>query len=123
MNISPLANSPAAIFTTPAVHSSASATAGSAAVGSAVEEKARSADAKTNADSQAVEAAAKSVENFVQGMARNLHFTIDPDVGATVVRVIDTSTNEVIRQIPSEEMLAIAKAIDNIKGLFIQQQA
>ena len=32
-------------------------------------------------------------------------------------------TEELIRQIPSEEMLALAKALDTMKGLLIQQKA
>lgn len=70
-----------------------------------------------------VEAAAKAIQEFVKPMAQNLQFTVDPDLGATVIRVVDTATNEVIRQIPSEEMLQIAKAINSIQGLLIKQQA
>jgi len=40
-----------------------------------------------------------------------------------VVRIIDRATKEVIRQMPSEEMLSIAKALDSIKGLFVTQTA
>ena len=32
-------------------------------------------------------------------------------------------TNEVIRQIPSEEMLEIAKALDRLQGLLVKQKA
>jgi len=45
------------------------------------------------------------------------------DTGQLVVKIIDRTTQEVIRQMPSEEMLAIAKALDSIKGLFVQQTA
>ena len=37
--------------------------------------------------------------------------------------MVDKATKEVIRQIPSEEMIAMAKALDSIKGLFVKQQA
>ena len=40
-----------------------------------------------------------------------------------MVKVVDQSTKEVIRQIPSEEMLAIAKALDSLKGLLVRQTA
>ena len=52
-----------------------------------------------------------------------LQFSLDKDSGKTVVKVMDTDTNEVIRQIPSEEVLAISKAVDKLKGLLIKQQA
>lgn len=119
MNISSLANSSAAVFATAGGSSSAQAVAQMPVAGTQVD----AVDANSKADSGSLEAAVDSVQNFVHGMARNLLFSIDPEVGRTVIRVIDTSTNEVIRQIPSEEMLAIAKAIDNIKGVLIQQQA
>lgn len=63
------------------------------------------------------------VQDFTQSLAKELTFDIDDDSGRTVVKVIDTSTNEVLRQIPSEEMLGIAKALDQIQGLLIKQKA
>jgi len=52
-----------------------------------------------------------------------LQFNIDDETGKTIVKVVDATTNELIRQFPSEEMLSIAKAIDQMKGLLIQQKA
>jgi flagellar protein FlaG len=40
-----------------------------------------------------------------------------------VVKVVDTETDQVIRQIPSEEMLAIARNIDRLQGLLVKQEA
>jgi Uncharacterized flagellar protein FlaG len=48
---------------------------------------------------------------------------VDGDTGQLVVKIIDRSTKEVIRQMPSEEMMAIAKTLDSIKGLFVTQTA
>ena len=50
-------------------------------------------------------------------------FSIDDDTGKTVVKIVDSTTQEVIKQIPSEEILSIAKALDKLKGLFIEQKA
>lgn len=72
---------------------------------------------------QDLERALDDVRRVVEPMARNLLFTIDEDTGRTVVKVIDSATDEVIRQIPSEEILSIAKALDKLKGLLIQQEA
>lgn len=52
-----------------------------------------------------------------------LQFSIDKDTGTTVVKVIDINTKEVIKQMPSEEMLAMAKALDQLKGLLVKQKA
>ena len=74
-------------------------------------------------DRNTVEAAAKSVREFVQPINSNLEFSVNDDTGQLVVKIIDRTTKEVIRQMPSEEMLALAKALDSIKGLFVKQTA
>ena len=71
----------------------------------------------------AVESAAKAVQEFVKPMSGNLEFTVDEDTGQTVIKVIDNQTKELIRQIPSEEMLEIAKALDRLQGLLVRQKA
>ena len=53
----------------------------------------------------------------------SLQFSIDDETGKTIVKVMDAETKEVIKQIPSEEMVAISKALDQLKGLLIQQKA
>ena len=72
---------------------------------------------------ETIESAAKAVQNFVQPMSGNLEFTVDEDTGQTVIKVIDNQTKELIRQIPSEEMLEIAKALDRLQGLLVRQKA
>ena len=67
--------------------------------------------------------ALEEVEKAVAPMAQSLQFSLDKDSGRTVLKVMDTDTNEVIRQIPTEEVLAISKAVDKLKGLLIKQQA
>lgn len=67
--------------------------------------------------------ALEDVAKAVEPMAQNLRFSLDKDSGKTVVKVMDTETNEVIRQIPSEEVLAISQAVDKLKGLLIKQEA
>ncbi|GAA5786467.1 hypothetical protein GCM10007860_05450 [Chitiniphilus shinanonensis] len=55
--------------------------------------------------------------------SNSLRFSIDEDTEMVVVKVMDGETDEVIRQIPSEEVLAIAKAIDQFRGMLIKEQA
>lgn len=78
---------------------------------------------KTEATREKLEEAVKQVNDFVQPFNNGLQFSLDDDTGKTIVKVIDKTTDEVIRQFPSEEMLGIAKAIDTMKGLLIQQKA
>jgi flagellar protein FlaG len=65
----------------------------------------------------------KAVNDFVNPFNNSLQFSIDKDSDTMVVKVIDASTKEVIKQIPSEEMLALAKALDQLKGLLVKQKA
>ena len=74
-----------------------------------------------------VQQAVMTVQQMVQSQASNLQFSVDQATGRTIVTVVDTSTNQVIRQIPSKEMIAIAHAIDQMQakgqGLMMTQKA
>lgn len=78
-----------------------------------------------------LEEVTKAVENInkslqsktLQAFSQDLEFSVDSDTERMVVKVVDRKTKEVIRQIPSEETLEIAKSIDTFRGLLIRQQA
>jgi len=55
-----------------------------------------------------VKHAARQLESFMESMNRYLEFRVDQDSGRTIVTVKDKSTGEVVRQIPSEEVLRLA---------------
>ena len=67
---------------------------------------------------QAIKSINKAMENLSQG----LEFSIDSDTHRTIVKVVDKQTKDVIRQIPTEETLEIAKALDQVSGLLIRQK-
>ena len=67
--------------------------------------------------------AINKIEKFVSSTPSDIQFSLDDASGVTVVKVIDRSTKEVIRQIPSKEMLEIAQALERLQGLLIRQQA
>ena len=69
-----------------------------------------------------IKEAVKATNDFVSLVNSAVEFTVDDDTQLTVVKVIDKGTKEVIRQIPSEEMLAIAKALDTVQGLLVRQK-
>lgn len=75
------------------------------------------------ASGEQIAQALSDVQSALQPVARNLHFSLDDDTGRTVIKIVDTSTDEVIKQIPSEEILAISKALDKLQGLLIKQEA
>ncbi len=59
--------------------------------------------------------AVEDVNQFVNSQGRTLNFSVDEESGKPVVKVIDFETKEVIRQIPSEEVLTMAKAIKRLQ--------
>ena len=65
---------------------------------------------------QSVDKAIAHLNDYVQSIQRDLEFSVDEGSGATVVRVIDRTTKEVVRQIPSDVALSLAR---NLK---VQQQ-
>lgn len=70
-----------------------------------------------------VQQVAQQLQRVAEPVARNLQFSVDGDTGKTVIRVVDSDTNEVIRQIPGEEILAIARAVDRLQGLLLKGEA
>lgn len=80
-------------------------------------------DRPAQPSAEQVQEAVVEVRKAVQPVARNLQFSIDKETGKTIIKVVDSVTNEVIRQIPGEEIVAIAKAIDRMQGLLLHQKA
>jgi flagellar protein FlaG len=55
--------------------------------------------------------------------AAELEFLMSEDSGEAIVRVVDKETNQVVRQIPGQEMLAIRRALDRLQGILIRVKA
>jgi flagellar protein FlaG len=70
-----------------------------------------------------VSQAVKDINKSLQAASQGLEFSVDGDTQRIVVKVIDQTTREVLRQMPSEEALQIAKSLDRSQGLLIKQQA
>ena len=67
--------------------------------------------------------AVKQINDFVQDIQRDLEFSVDDDTGRTVIRVFDSKTDELIRQIPNEEVLELAKNLKETNGLLFNAKA
>ncbi len=52
-----------------------------------------------------------------------LRFEIDEVTHRVVTKVIDKETGELIRQMPTEEVLRFARALDRLQGMFVRQAA
>ena len=74
--------------------------------------------------SQQLQSAVVAINRAMQLSNHNLEFSVDPGTKEPVVRVVDTETGEVIRQIPSKETLEIASSIDQFlqRGVLLRQE-
>lgn len=82
----------------------------------------------TEVSRQEVVEAVSNIADFVQNISRDLQFRVDDVTGGTVVTVTDSATEQVIRQIPSEEVVAISRYIaetqpDPVKGLLMNGES
>lgn len=66
------------------------------------------------AEPQQVEEAVERLNKYLSSEQRNLQFSIDEYTGRSIVSVVDAETGDVIRQIPGEETLRIARALDEM---------
>ena len=67
--------------------------------------------------------AARQINDFLKSSSAGLEFKVDSDSKRVVVRIVDSETGQVIRQIPTEEMLAIAQSLERVPGVLIEQKA
>lgn len=120
MDISQLSSTPQATYPPAVGMQAASATTG--VPGSNISAPIQ-APVKPAADAADLKLAVDALNKLVKPIARNIEFSIDESSGRTLVQVVDTETNTIIRQTPSKEVLAIAKEIDRIQGLLIREKA
>ncbi len=80
-----------------------------------------------------VSQAVSDINDYLQSVNRELRFRVDEalPLGRAVISIIDSDTQETIREIPSREALALAQRLQeerlsdsaNVGGLFISDQA
>ncbi len=100
-------------------------------VNASLPSQAKSVSSDPRVETGQLKAAVLDINEYVQSIQRTLQFSIDDETGTTVVKVLDSSTQEVIRQFPPEEVLALARhlqasqeiqALDN-SGLILHARA
>jgi flagellar protein FlaG len=62
------------------------------------------------------------INRFINS-SNGVNLNIDNASGKVIVQIVDKKTNEVIRQIPSEEVLSIARDLGGKKGILLNDQA
>jgi len=78
---------------------------------------------KANSPEQLQKVVANLNQN-IQQIQRDLHFSLDEDSGQTVIKVVNSETGETVRQIPSEEALRIShnlqQQLDEATGIIFE---
>ena len=67
--------------------------------------------------------AVSNINDYVQNIQRSLQFSIAEESGRTIITVVDSSTQEVIRQIPPEEVLSISERLVDGGGIILKEKA
>lgn len=67
--------------------------------------------------------AVREINEFVQNVQRDLSFNMDEVSGRTVIKVIDRDSGDTVRQIPSEEVIAIANHIRDVRDSAVAGEA
>jgi flagellar protein FlaG len=81
----------------------------------------------SNVDSQVEKeelvGAVKKLNEHVAPALQTIEFYLDQESKRMIVKVVDTETQKVLRQIPNEEVVAMSKTLDKLQGLVIRQTA
>ncbi len=104
---------PEQTLTNKAVEAAASADAGNLA-----KEKASQETMRKN-----LQSAVEQTQKFVSTANKDIQFKVDDRFDRMIVKVVDRETGEVVREIPSEEMLKMAQALEKLQGLLVKQEA
>jgi flagellar protein FlaG len=85
---------------------------------------AKSETAATDHVSEAeVKRSLEAINRFLQPANGDIQFIQDDETGKTLVKIVDTKTQTVLRQIPTKEAVAIAKELDRVQGLLVREKA
>ena len=66
--------------------------------------------------------AMEAVQIMMNVRNRSIQFVKDESSGANVIKVIDDNTGEVIRQLPSEELLGFMRNLTKMLGNFLDER-
>lgn len=68
------------------------------------------------------QAAIEQIVNVAKFFNREIRLEIEKDLDIMIVKVIDSETERVIRQIPPEELVELSKNARDLKGLLINKE-
>ena len=94
-----------------------------------VAEKRKAKDSGAEVDQAAIEKQQVQPEELlsqIKGLteegAYSVRFENDDDANQLVVKIVDTESNEVIRQVPAEEVLTLSARLEELRGNIVNTQ-
>ncbi len=77
----------------------------------------------TPGNPNSLEKALEDVNNNMKAWATGMRFDVDPDANRVVVSIIDSATGEVLRTVPSDAVVRVAKMIVQMQGNVVNTKA
>jgi flagellar protein FlaG len=77
----------------------------------------------TQQSRDAMQVAVQQIQGYLQDSNRDMNVALDETTGYYVARVTNSQTGEVVRSIPSDETLRIARNIEMMRGMLVNQRA
>ena len=72
---------------------------------------------------EAAETAMKDIQHFISSQASSVRISKDETSGHMIVQLVDPDTGEVIRTLPSEELLRLARSFEMLGNKMVHQVA
>jgi len=63
----------------------------------------------------------KSLENYMNVLKTNIGFRVNTETDRVIVTITNQETNEVIRQIPSEELVSLQERMKELTGIIFSE--
>lgn len=88
-----------------------------------VEDSLAAAEAPVEMPREQLESVVANMQSAMQSIRRDINFQLDDSTGRVVVKVVDGSSGEVVRQIPSEDALELAARLEDMRSLLFSEEA
>jgi flagellar protein FlaG len=66
-----------------------------------------------------IEKAVSEINEYIQSVQRDIHFSVDDESGLTIIRVHDKTSGDLIRQIPEDVFLNLAQNLKDNQTLHL----
>ena len=77
---------------------------------------------RENVPKDEVNQAINEIKQQMSDIGRKINFSVDEDLNIVIIKVVNKDTEEIVRQLPSEEVVEIARNIQENKGLIFQEK-